>query len=142
MSSEVEFPSAAALGLPVGLAAQRPPTNVTVLDTKGSITVSWDGIRDKVTYRVLRSPDLKEPGQDLTRPLPYTVTSFLDAGVAPGTEYVYRVIVGGLNGDNWDITNVQLFAVGGGLSPNGLISNTLRPYRFTGARIPLIVDVR
>ena len=83
----------ATLGLPVGLAAQRPPTNVTALDTKGSITVSWDGIRDKVTYRVLRSPDLKQPGQDLTRPLPYTVTSFLDAGVAPGTQYVYRVIV-------------------------------------------------
>ena len=82
----------AVLCLPPGLAAQAAPTNVTAVDTRGAVTVSWTGVRTEVTYRVLRSPDQKSPGQDLTRPLAPGTISFLDATVAPGTTYFYQVI--------------------------------------------------
>jgi hypothetical protein len=84
--------SAAALGFPFGLAAQAAPTNVTAVDTKGAVTISWTGVRTEVTYRVLRALDQKSPGQDLTRPLAPGTISYLDSGVTPGTTYFYQVV--------------------------------------------------
>ena len=48
---------------------------------------------------------------------------------------------GGLNGDNWDLQSVQVYAVGGGFN-NILLSPRAGPYRFTGARIPFEFAVK
>jgi hypothetical protein len=48
---------------------------------------------------------------------------------------------GGLNGDNWDLQSVQVYAVGGGFN-NSLLSSRAGPYRFTGARTPFVIDVK
>lgn len=48
---------------------------------------------------------------------------------------------GGVGGDNWDLKSVQVIAVGGGFT-RGLLTNRAGPYRFTGARIPFVVDVK
>ena len=75
------------------LTAQAAPSNVAVAASRGSVTVSWTGIRNsEVTYRVLRAPDHKARGEDLTRPLAFDVTSFIDAAVAAGTSYFYQVV--------------------------------------------------
>ena len=82
----------ATLVLPVGLAAQQAPGEVAVFEGKGSLTIRWTMIRDKVTYRVTRAPDERSPAQDLTRPLPMDATSFVDATAVPGRMYFYQVI--------------------------------------------------
>jgi len=82
----------AVLFLPPILAAQVAPTNVTAVESRGSVTVSWSGIRDKVTYRVLRAEDPKSTGEDLTSPLDPGVISFIDYRVITGTIYFYQVI--------------------------------------------------
>src|ERR1035437_7979401 len=82
---------AAAFTAPLG--AQAAPTNVTAIAGRGTVTVSWTGIRNKeVTYRVLRAPDAKSPGEELTRSLSFAIASFVDAKAVPGTTYLYRVI--------------------------------------------------
>jgi hypothetical protein len=48
---------------------------------------------------------------------------------------------GGVGGDNWDLTSLQVRAVGGDFARN-LLSNRAGPYRFTGARIPFVIDVK
>lgn len=69
------------------------PTNVTAVAGRGTVTVSWTGIRNReVTYRVLRALDQKARGEDLTRPLTFDVASFVDATVAAGITYFYQVI--------------------------------------------------
>ena len=48
---------------------------------------------------------------------------------------------GGLNGDNWDLQSVQVYAVGAGFNQS-LLSPRAGPYRFTAARIPFVMTVR
>lgn len=76
------------------LAAQRgAPGSVTVGAANGAVTVSWTGIKDPdIVYRVVRGPDPRTPGDDLTNPLAFDVTSFVDATGAPGITYFYAVI--------------------------------------------------
>lgn len=75
------------------LAAQEAPSNVAVAAGKGTVTVTWTGIRNReVTYRVLRALDQKARGEGLTRPLAFDVTSFVDAALVAGTTYFYQVI--------------------------------------------------
>ena len=76
------------------VSAQRAgPGNVTATEFKGGATISWRGIRDAtISYRVLRATDPKKPGQDLTKPLPYDVTSLNDQQVAAGTTVYYTVV--------------------------------------------------
>ncbi|MEO8450610.1 MAG: fibronectin type III domain-containing protein, partial [Gemmatimonadota bacterium] len=47
---------------------------------------------------------------------------------------------GGLNGDNWDMKSVQVYAVGSAPA-QALLNSRAGPYRFTGARVPLVVTV-
>ncbi len=48
---------------------------------------------------------------------------------------------GGLNGDNWDMETLIVYAVGNGFSRD-LLSTPAGPYRFTGAQIPLVIQVK
>ena len=48
---------------------------------------------------------------------------------------------GGLNGDNWDMNSLSVNAVGGAFKVP-LLKAPAGPYRFTGARIPLVITVR
>jgi hypothetical protein len=48
---------------------------------------------------------------------------------------------GGLNGDNWDLTTLQVYAKGGGFK-HVLLSTIAGPYRFDGARVPMLVFVK
>ena len=84
---------AAASAAPLGAQAAAP-TNVTVAAGRGTVIVSWTGIRNsEVTYRVFRALQPEARGDDLTaRPLSYSVTSFADATVAAGTTYFYWVV--------------------------------------------------
>ncbi len=80
--------------LPAPLAAQRgaaAPTNVTVVGTGSSATVTWTPVeRRGVTYRVLRADQVKETGVDITRPV--EVAPVVDPKVEPGRTYFYQVI--------------------------------------------------
>jgi hypothetical protein len=79
--------------LPAPAAAQKSPapTNVTVTANGSGATVAWTPVRGKgVTYRVLRGPDLKAPGVDLTPPI--GEPSFADTKVVVGTTYCYQVV--------------------------------------------------
>jgi len=49
--------------------------------------------------------------------------------------------VSGLTGDNWDLFNVEVKSIIGGYNGEMLISSA-GPWRFTGARTPLVIDVR
>ena len=90
------------------LAAQAAPTNVSVVAGPGTATISWTGIRNtEVSYRVLRAPDAKSPGSDLTRPLGPAVHSFVDASAAAGTTYFYQVIAVYANGSQGASAAVQ-----------------------------------
>lgn len=86
----------AALSLPGALAAQKqpaPPTNVNAgLDPSGAVLITWVGPRAKVQYRVLRAPDPKLAGTDLTQPLDPGTVAFVDPAAAPGTTYFYQVV--------------------------------------------------
>lgn len=48
---------------------------------------------------------------------------------------------GGIGGDNWDMTSVQVVAVGNNISRT-LLTNRAGPFRFTGARIPFVFPVK
>jgi hypothetical protein len=47
---------------------------------------------------------------------------------------------GGLSGDNWDLTLVRVIEVGGGFP--SLLATSAAPYRFTGAQVPLVIQVK
>ena len=49
---------------------------------------------------------------------------------------------GGLSGDNWDLVTVLARAVGNGIASGNYTTSPDVPYRFTGARIPFVVDLR
>lgn len=80
--------------LPTPLAAQRgsaAPTNVTVVGTGSSATVTWTPVeRRGVTYRVLRADQAREAGIDITRPV--EVAPVVDPKVEPSRTYFYQVI--------------------------------------------------
>jgi hypothetical protein len=89
--------AAAVAALPLGsapLTAQRAaPSNVTVTEMKGAVSVSWRSIKDaSVSYRVLRGADPRKMDTDLTRPLPYDITSYLD-GQMPATATAFYAVV-------------------------------------------------
>ena len=44
-----------------------------------------------------------------------------------------------LTGDNWDLTTVKVRAVIGGSTPH-FLTNPVGPWRFTGARTPLVIN--
>jgi hypothetical protein len=48
---------------------------------------------------------------------------------------------GGLNGDNWDLERLYVRAIGGGFVRD-LLDPAAGPFRFTGARVPLVAVVR
>ena len=48
---------------------------------------------------------------------------------------------GGLSGDNWDVVTMQVIAVGNGFATD-LLTTPAGPYRFTGARVPMVVQVK
>ncbi len=85
---------AAALSLPSAIAAQTlpPPTNVTLAAEGSAVLITWTSPEAKVTYRILRAPDPKSTGKDLTRPLNPGTVSFVDAGAGQGTAWFYQVV--------------------------------------------------
>ena len=117
----------AALVLPAALAAQQPPAEVTATDTKGSVTIRWTPIRDKVSYRVTRAADQRSRGQDLTRPLPVDATSFVDATVVPGMMYFYQVIAVYGDGSEWPSQPVQFVTPGFAAPPAPVQPTTMTP---------------
>ena len=49
---------------------------------------------------------------------------------------------GGISGDNWDLVTVGIKGVGGGnVTAHSIIANLAGPFRFTGARAPLVIPV-
>ena len=115
---------AAASAAPLGAQAAAP-TNVTVAAGRGTVIVSWTGIRNsELTYRVLRSTEPKSQGDDLTRPLSYSVTSFADATVAAGTTYFYRVIAVYSDGSEGASGAVQYPALAATVAPITAVAPT------------------
>lgn len=80
--------------LPATLMAQKGelgPTNVTVVSNGTSANVSWTPVSSRgVTYRVLRAPDARQRGVDLTDPI--DGATFEDAKVESGATYFYQVV--------------------------------------------------
>ena len=100
-------------------AAQRvAPGNVTVTEMKGSVIVSWRGVRDpSVSYRVLRGSDARNPGMDLTKPLPSDASSYTDGPPAPGNTVFYTVVAVYGDGSEGASSPVQFTAAAGTQSP-------------------------
>ncbi len=80
--------------LPAMLLAQRGapgPTNVRVVSNGASASVSWTPVSSRgVTYRVLRAPDARQRGVDLTDPI--DAATFDDFKVESGATYYYQVV--------------------------------------------------
>ena len=49
---------------------------------------------------------------------------------------------GGLNGDNWDLASVLARVVENGIQSSNYTTLPNVPYRFTGARIPFVIDLQ
>jgi hypothetical protein len=45
---------------------------------------------------------------------------------------------GGVGGDNWDMTSVQITGIGNGINRD-LLGRTVGPYRFMGGSLPFMV---
>jgi hypothetical protein len=116
----------AASAAPLGAQAVSP-TNVTVAAGKGTVIVSWTAIRNtEVTYRVLRALKPEARGDDLTRPLGYSVTSFVDATVAEGTTYFYWVVAVYRDGSEGASVAVQYPAAAATVAPTSTTTTTTR----------------
>ena len=113
--------SAAPLG-----AQAAAPTNVSVAAGRGTVIVSWTGIRNsEVTYRVLRALKPEAEGDDLTpRPLSYSVTSFVDATAAAGTTYFYWVVAAYRDGSEGPSRAVQYPALAATVAPTTTTTTT------------------
>ncbi len=73
-----------------------PPTNVAVTGDDKAATITWAGVANAVSYKVLRSTDLNVQGQDLTGPI--TAATFVDSKLTPGTTLYYSVVATAANG--------------------------------------------
>ena len=88
-------------------------------------------------------PNISQSGRFLPHYLE-TVQVFLSKPVSQASIVLMEITTnatGGLNGDNWDLTTLQVYAVGGGFR-HPLLSSVTWPYRFTGARIPMIISIK
>lgn len=80
--------------LPTVLWAQKgelAPTNVSAVASGSGANVSWTPVSGRgVTYRVLRAPNEKERGVDLTDPI--SSAGFQDVKLEPGVTYFYQIV--------------------------------------------------
>lgn len=107
--------------LPAALVAQRgvpAPTNVIVVGSGASATVSWTPVASRgVTYRVLRGLDAAKPGADLGSPT--ARPSMVDPKVEPGATYFYQVIAVYDNGTTGAAAPVAFTVPAAAIKPAG-----------------------